>query len=179
MPGKGSYDGYSSASILKFCLNGSSLPTVYSSEWKTFATDSQSVSQSVSLLLLFDSYGLVFVGRPLWWEDGSIFCICYWSLPAQPFGFEFLGTRFSDLRLPFSLPPTTCRVMVEVFDPAFTLILCILTLVILFITPQHGPPQKTPFPAVPLLLCSDCFLGNPFVCNRCLEMGLPATVSRL
>jgi hypothetical protein len=55
------------------------------------------VSQSVSLgvehhlglmtgyLLLFDSYGLVFVGRPLWREDGSVFCICCWSLPAQSF----------------------------------------------------------------------------------------------
>jgi hypothetical protein len=30
-------------------------------------------------------------------------------------GSEFLGTR--DLRLPFSSPPTTRRVMVEVFDP--------------------------------------------------------------
>jgi hypothetical protein len=34
-------------------------------------------------LLLFDSYGLVFVGRPLWREDGSVFCICCWSSPAQ------------------------------------------------------------------------------------------------
>jgi hypothetical protein len=53
------------------------------------------VSQSVSLgvephlglmtryLLLSDSYGLVFVGRPLWHEDGSVFCICCWPLPAQ------------------------------------------------------------------------------------------------
>jgi hypothetical protein len=52
-------------------------------------TVSQSVSQSVSLgvepnlglmtryLLLFDSYGLVFYGAPLWREDGSIFCTCY------------------------------------------------------------------------------------------------------
>jgi hypothetical protein len=63
------------------------------------------VSQSVSLgvephlglmtryLLLFDSYGLVFVGHPFWWEDRSVFCICYWSLPAQ----SFLG--LSPLRL--------------------------------------------------------------------------------
>jgi hypothetical protein len=53
------------------------------------------VNQSVSLgvephlglmtryLLLFDSYGLVIVGRPLWREDGSVFCICCWSLSAQ------------------------------------------------------------------------------------------------
>jgi hypothetical protein len=25
------------------------------------------------------------VGRPLWREDGSVFCICCWSLPAQSF----------------------------------------------------------------------------------------------
>jgi hypothetical protein len=36
-------------------------------------------------LLLFDSYGLVFVGRHLWREDGSVFCICCWPLPAQSF----------------------------------------------------------------------------------------------
>jgi hypothetical protein len=24
-------------------------------------------------------------GRPLWREDGSVFCICYWALPAQSF----------------------------------------------------------------------------------------------
>jgi hypothetical protein len=53
------------------------------------------VSQSVSFgvephlglmtryLLLFDSYGLVSVGRPLWREEGSVFCICFWPLPVQ------------------------------------------------------------------------------------------------
>jgi hypothetical protein len=29
--------------------------------------------------------GLVFVGRPLWWEDGSVFCICCWVFPTQSF----------------------------------------------------------------------------------------------
>jgi hypothetical protein len=56
------------------------------------ATDGQSVSFAVEphlglmtrYLLLFDSYGLVFVGRPLWREDGSVFCICYY-FPAQSF----------------------------------------------------------------------------------------------
>jgi hypothetical protein len=55
------------------------------------------VSQSVSLgvephlglmtryLLLSDSYGLVLVGRPLWREDWSVFCMWRWSLPAQSF----------------------------------------------------------------------------------------------
>jgi hypothetical protein len=36
-------------------------------------------------LLLFDSYGHVFVGRLLWREDGSVFCICCWPSPAQSF----------------------------------------------------------------------------------------------
>jgi hypothetical protein len=39
-------------------------------------------------------------------------------------GYESLWSRghitVSDLRLPFSSPPTTRRVTVEVFDPAFT-----------------------------------------------------------
>jgi hypothetical protein len=55
------------------------------------------VGQSVSLgiephlglmtkyLLLFDSYGLVFVGRSLWRMNGSVFCICYRSSSAQSF----------------------------------------------------------------------------------------------
>jgi hypothetical protein len=89
------------------------------------------VNQSVSLhlgpmtryLLLFDSYGLVFVGRPLWREDGSVFCICCWPLPAHsrvpvPWDSRPYFT-VSYLRLPFSSPPTTLRVMVEVFNPAF------------------------------------------------------------
>jgi hypothetical protein len=28
-----------------------------------------------------DSYGLVLVGRPLWREVGSVFCMCCWPLP--------------------------------------------------------------------------------------------------
>jgi hypothetical protein len=59
--------------------------------------DWRSVSQSVSLgiephlgpmtryLFLSDSYVLRSVGRPLWREDGSVFCMCRWSLPAQSF----------------------------------------------------------------------------------------------
>jgi hypothetical protein len=55
------------------------------------------VSQSVNLgivphlgpmtryLFLSDSYGLVSMGRPLWREDESVFCICRWPLPAQSF----------------------------------------------------------------------------------------------
>jgi hypothetical protein len=32
-----------------------------------------------------DSYVLDSVGRPLWREDGSVFCMCRWPLPAQSF----------------------------------------------------------------------------------------------
>jgi hypothetical protein len=61
------------------------------------------VRQSVSLgvephlglmtryLLLFDSYGLVFVWRPLWREDKSVFCICCWLSPAVFSGPSPLG----------------------------------------------------------------------------------------
>jgi hypothetical protein len=57
------------------------------------ATDGQTVSLGVEphlrfmtrYLLLFDTYGLVFVGRPLWREDGSVNCKCCWPLPAQFF----------------------------------------------------------------------------------------------
>jgi hypothetical protein len=76
-------------------------------------------------LLLFDNYGLVFVGRPLWREDGSVFYICCWPSPAWSFSGPIPWDSWpyftdSDLRLPFSSPPTTRRVTVEVFEPAST-----------------------------------------------------------
>jgi hypothetical protein len=79
------------------------------------ATDGQSVSKSwcrahlglmAGYLLVFDSYGLVFVGRPLLREDGSVFCTCCWLLPLQslpgpsPLGLE---TVFYRLRFETSL----------------------------------------------------------------------------
>jgi hypothetical protein len=57
-------------------------------------------------LFLSDSYVLVSMGRPLWREDGSVFCLCRWSLPAQtssgpsPLG---LATVFYCLRFETSL----------------------------------------------------------------------------
>jgi hypothetical protein len=59
-------------------------------------------------LLLFDSYGLVFffVGHPLWREDGSVFCIRCWPLPAQSFSSPSpleLPTIFYCLRFETSL----------------------------------------------------------------------------
>jgi hypothetical protein len=86
------------------------------------------VSQSVSLRVEphFDSYGLDFVGRPLCREDGSVFCIYLW--PSRQLSLSRVRVPWdsrpyftvSDLRLPFSSPPTTRRVTVEVFEPAST-----------------------------------------------------------
>jgi hypothetical protein len=89
------------------------------SNWRSVGRSvGRSVSQSINLgaephlgfmtryLLLFDSYGLVFVGCPLWPEDRSVFCICCWSLPAQSFsGLSPLGlaTIFYCLRCDASL----------------------------------------------------------------------------
>jgi hypothetical protein len=57
-------------------------------------------------LLLFGSYGFVFVERPVWQVDGSVFCICCWPLAAQSFsGPSSLGlaTIFYSLRFETSL----------------------------------------------------------------------------
>jgi hypothetical protein len=65
------------------------------------------------------------VVRPLWRENGSVFCMCRWSCQRSlsrvlvPWDLSPYFT-VSDLRLPFSSPPTTRRVTVEVFDPAST-----------------------------------------------------------
>jgi hypothetical protein len=73
-----------------------------------------------------DSNVLDSVGRPLWREDGSVFCMCRWPLPGQCFSVLVPWdlrpyVTVSDLRLPFSSPPTTRRVTVEVFNPASNL----------------------------------------------------------
>jgi hypothetical protein len=57
-------------------------------------------------LLLFHSYGLVFVGCPLLREDGSVFCICCWPFPALSFSGPSplgLATIFYCLRFETSL----------------------------------------------------------------------------
>jgi hypothetical protein len=53
-----------------------------------------------------ESYVLDSVGRPLWREDGSVFCMCRWSLPAQSFSCPSplgLATVFYCLRFETSL----------------------------------------------------------------------------
>jgi hypothetical protein len=75
-------------------------------------------------LLLFDSYGLVFVGRPLWGEDGSFVYAA--GLRQRSLSWVWVpwnlwpSFTLSDLRFSFSSPPTTRRVAVELFDPAST-----------------------------------------------------------
>jgi hypothetical protein len=39
----------------------------------------------ITYLFLSDRYVLLSVGRPIWREDGSVFCMCRWPLPAQYF----------------------------------------------------------------------------------------------
>jgi hypothetical protein len=88
-------------------------------------TDSQSVSLMTRYLLLSGIYSLVFVGRPLWREDGTAFCICCWPCQCRlsrvwvPWDLRPYFT-VSDLRLPFLSLPMTRWVTVEVFDPAST-----------------------------------------------------------
>jgi hypothetical protein len=145
-------------------------------------------------LLLFDSYGLALLGRPLWLENGSVFCVCCWPSPAQSFSGPSplgLATIFYCLRFETSL-------FVATYDsqgysggmrpPNW-----------------HGRPsylpynfsarteQKTLFPTVPLLLRVDLLLWErvyrtiarkrPWCIRpprgRCIETALRAAVSRI
>jgi hypothetical protein len=70
------------------------------------STDDQSVSKSWYRAPLFDSYSLVFVGRTLWREDRSVFCLGCWPVPAQSFSGPSplgLATIFYCLRFETSL----------------------------------------------------------------------------
>jgi hypothetical protein len=71
-----------------------------------------------------DSSEFLDMGRSLWREDGSVVYKCPWSSLARvrvPWD-SWRYFTVSDSILPFSSPPTTCRVTVEVFDPASTLL---------------------------------------------------------
>jgi hypothetical protein len=98
-----------------------------------------------------DSHVLDSVGRPLWQEGGSVFCMCRWPLPAQSFSVLIpwdLRPHFtvSDLRLPFSSPPTIRRVTVEVFDPASTRVSPVLAHAsCLILVKLRGARKKTLF----------------------------------
>jgi hypothetical protein len=103
----------------------------WSSLTATEVTLRLTVSQSVSLgvkshlrlmtrhLLLFDSYGLCDERTHLSYAYAAGSHQCSLSQVWVPLDLWQYFT-LSDMRLPFSLPPTTRRVMVEVFDPAST-----------------------------------------------------------
>jgi hypothetical protein len=128
-------------------------------------TASQSVSQSVSLrvephlglmtryLLLFDSYGLVFVG--ILSDERTGLSFVYAAGPCQRSLSQVRASRdsrayftASDLGLHFPSPPTTRRVTVEVFDPASTRVLsrnrAELSSSLLPATSQHGHSWQGP-----------------------------------
>jgi hypothetical protein len=110
-----------SVSLLSLCLRPSH-----------FATDGQSVSNfwcrtpsgaHDQIFITVWQLRSCFVGRPLWREDESTFCICCWpcqrSLSRVRVPWDSRPYfSVSDLRLLFSSPLTTRRVTVEVFDPA-------------------------------------------------------------
>jgi hypothetical protein len=152
------------------------------------------VSQSVSLgvvphlglmtryLLLFDSYGLVLCGAPSL-TRGWV-CLLYMLLALASAVFlrsESLGTHnhillSHEVKLPFSSPPMTRRVMVEVFDLASTRVT--KNSLIIAATPCYvasaQTTRKTPLPRV-LLLLHACLLrplpGN----SHCLQSHYLAT----
>jgi hypothetical protein len=77
-----------------------------------------------------DSYVLDSVGRPLWREDGSVFCMCHWPLPAPSFSGPSplgLATVFYCLRSETSL-------FVASYDSQGPEFFSIITL--------HGPRSK-------------------------------------
>jgi hypothetical protein len=141
-------------------------------------TISQSVSKSWCMtryLLLFDSYGLVSVGRPFWREDGSVFCVCCWPWPAQSFSSPsllVLATIFCCLK--FETPPTTRRVTVEVFDPASTRVWTHLRVNYDSFVTSRQPECRSPSQTVPLLLCVIRCHGNLCLPKSCLAYELPA-----
>jgi hypothetical protein len=87
-----SYESQSYAGGIRHRLHTGNSLSLSKSEVKV--TLRLTVSQSVSLgvephlglmtryFLLFNSYGLVFLGLPLWREDGSVFCIWCWRSAA-------------------------------------------------------------------------------------------------
>jgi hypothetical protein len=89
-------------------------------------------------------------------------------------------SRLSDLRLPFSSPPTTRGVTVELFDPASTWFYPLSDLLRPFITPRHGPHGKHRL----LLLRKRVYWSVTWqwiacrVClpTRCLGMGIHFTI---
>jgi hypothetical protein len=78
-----------------------------------------------TFLLLPDSCKFVDVGRPLWREDGSVFCICCWPSAAQLFSVRVPRDSLpyftvSVSKLLFSSPPTVTGLRWRYLTPAST-----------------------------------------------------------
>jgi hypothetical protein len=78
--------------------------------------------------LLPDSCGFVDLGRPLWREDGSVVCNCYWNSPAQ----SFLGpSPVGPVAIFYCLDSSLKVTVLELIAPT-----------VLVITSRHGPHRK-------------------------------------
>jgi hypothetical protein len=133
-------------------------------EWSTH------LGLTTRYLLLFDSYGSVFVGRPLWREDGSVFCICYWSSSVQSFpGPRRFGlvTIFYCLRFETSIFVASYDSRgntVEVFDPASTRVTSqsvTFNILIIFWPTTEKSPLPTASKCVHPVLCFFCCDNQP------------------
>jgi hypothetical protein len=89
----------------------------------------------------------------------------------------------SDLRLPFSSPPTTLRVTVEVFDPASTRVSSELNWTgtvkycwLLVIWPRVGPQYRKHIRCLTTDVPYCCVFAGAWLLCRCLAMGLHVTI---
>jgi hypothetical protein len=130
-----------------WCLDSSSLDKKIQVKVTLRLTVGQSVSLGVEpnlgpmtrYLLLFDSYCLVFCGAPSLMRGQVRHLHILLALASAVSRPHF---TVSDLRLPFSPPPTTRRVTVEVFDPASTRVNRLDLTELFLITTLHGPRKK-------------------------------------
>jgi hypothetical protein len=147
------------------------------------ATDGQSVSQSWCRAPLWDSWPDIYycltVTILLLWGAlsdertglSSVQCSLSWvRVPwdSQPY------FTVSDLRLPFSSPPTTRRVTVEVFDPASTRVSqWQLLLASSYIASDRTTAQKThPFPSNGHMRTTYITMLQRFYCCVCVLWAL-------
>jgi hypothetical protein len=156
--------------------------------------DRRSVDQSVleksthlglttRYLLLFDSFGSAFVERPLWRDDGSVFCTCYFPSPGQ----WFLGPS------PFVLVTIFYCLIFETslfvafyvsqghdgdIRPRLHTGLTGLPLVLFFMTTFHGPHWKhlSSILAFVLVSAGTCL---PSRCSETPSVYLPNALQRL
>jgi hypothetical protein len=120
-------------------------------------------------LLLFDSFGLVFMGRHLWREEGSVFCICCWPSPAQ----SFSGPSSLDLATIFHCLGFETSLFVASYDSQGH------AEASHYIASGRTTQKTHPFPSngmsslLRIHCCGMCLL------NRCLATSLSVAIHRL